>query len=198
MLSRAQPGDLLFRYQGESGFSRAVSTVVRGWGGLTIDHVGIYEGGGWVWEASHEGVRRSSLTSWVGGLLLGQLKTQTRTRRPSLAGDILAWVKKQEGLPYNDAFDQGKTSYYCSELIIDAFRHAGYPVFRETPLTFLDPETGRPLPYWEQYYRDRGRPIPEGQPGSHPAHLSLSEELTIHVLRPAESRSSQKGKTALR
>lgn len=177
-----RPGDLIFQEHGDTAFSAAVSAVVRGWNKRPIYHVGLYEGDGWVWEASREGVRRTALSTWNGGLLCGRLLSRWHQSPAGLVPRALAWIRKQEGLPYNDTFDQTKTSFYCSELIIDAFRHGGAPVFAESPLVFRDPATGELLSYWVQYYRERGLAIPEGLPGSHPATLSLSDQLSIEPL----------------
>ena len=164
------PGDLVFRVNGETAFGGAVGSVVRGWGDLPVYHVGIYEGAGTVWEAGQAGVRRCPLAGWT--------------------GRVLAWVRLQEWLPYNDTFLATKKAFYCSELVVDAFRASGLPVFKETPLSFRDPSTGLLVDYWVRYYADRGLEIPEGQAGSHPAHLSLSPELGVEVLGPVSGSPS--------
>ena len=184
------PGDLVFRVNGETAFGGAVGSVVRGWGDLPVYHVGIYEGAGMVWEAGQAGVRRCPLAGWTGKLLAGRLDPAVQNRVPDLAGRVLAWVRLQEGLPYNDTFLATKKAFYCSELVVDAFRASGLPVFKETPLSFRDPSTGLLVDYWVRYYADRGLEIPEGQAGSHPAHLSLSPELGVEVLGPVSGSPS--------
>ena len=80
-------------------------------------------------------------------------------------------------MPYNRDYGQRKDSYYCSELIVDAFFYAneGTFLFEETPMNFLDPKTGEVLDFWTQYYKGMGKMVPQGKSGSHPANLSRAE-----------------------
>ncbi len=41
------------------------------------------------------------------------------------------------------------------------------------------PQTGKVFGYWEQHYRQVGRPVPQGEPGSHPSLLTLSEAIEV-------------------
>lgn len=84
-------------------------------------------------------------------------------------------------MAYDAVYLTGEDAYYCSELIVDSFKVASGDenFFPEHPMSFRDPKTGEILEYWKQYYAYFGRPVPDGEPGSHPATLSLSTKLSI-------------------
>jgi hypothetical protein len=46
-------------------------------------------------------------------------------------------------------------------------------------MTFKDPDTGRTLPVWQEYFSVLGVSIPEGRPGINPGGISRSPALTI-------------------
>jgi hypothetical protein len=68
---------------------------------------------------------------------------------------------------------------YCSELVVDMFKHAnnGLPFFEEKPMSFRDLKTREILPEWEAYYAYFGIPVPDGEPGSNPGDISLDQRL---------------------
>ena len=45
-------------------------------------------------------------------------------------------------------------------------------------MTFRDPQTGNPLEFWVRYYALLGVPVPEGEIGSNPGDLSLSDKFS--------------------
>ena len=50
-------------------------------------------------------------------------------------------------------------SYYCSELIYEAFKKDS--IFQLQPMTFLDPISGDTLQTWKKYYTKLGFKIPQ-------------------------------------
>jgi len=45
-------------------------------------------------------------------------------------------------------------------------------------MTFVDPKTGQPHAFWVRYYAALGVRVPEGEIGSNPGDLSLSDKLS--------------------
>ncbi|NJK97474.1 MAG: hypothetical protein HC905_23505 [Bacteroidales bacterium] len=84
------------------------------------------------------------------------------------------------GKPYDDVFDIQNESYYCSELVYEAFRDKdGNPLFELSPMTYKDPDTGKTFPAWETYFKNLNVEIPEGKPGLNPGGVSKSAEICI-------------------
>ncbi|VDM61031.1 unnamed protein product [Angiostrongylus costaricensis] len=94
--------------------------------------------------------------------------------------------ESKTGLPYNDIFSPdcvnsvGEESYYCSQLITEAYR--GVIKFPEHKLNFRKKD-GQFIEFWEQYYEARKRRIPQDEPGSHPASIRRAPELAMRLIR---------------
>jgi hypothetical protein len=86
-----------------------------------------------------------------------------------------------EGRAYDRQFLIGNDSYYCSELVYEAFRRAnnGRPLFDLQPMTFMRPGSDDPMTAWRAYFANLGTAIPEGCPGINPGGLSRSPMLTM-------------------
>ncbi|MBW2731457.1 MAG: hypothetical protein JRH20_03635, partial [Deltaproteobacteria bacterium] len=76
--------------------------------------------------------------------------------------------------PYDERFILANGSYYCSELVQEAFKraNAGEPVFKARPMFFGKPETSE-REVWSRYYTTRGWKVPDGQPGVSPLGIYL-------------------------
>ena len=177
-----QPGDLLFLGPSESRLSTAISQVARGWDGRLLTHVGIVDEQERVWEASPEhGVRFVAAQDFLESaelVVLGRLESHRQLIAPALE-----WIRAQLRRPYNPGFHADNVGLYCSQMILQAFEHAGgTPLFSSTTLNFFD-ESGKVPDFWIEWYRNRGEEVPHGQPGSHPASLSLSPLLKMSRIR---------------
>jgi hypothetical protein len=75
----------------------------------------------------------------------------------------------------------GNDSYYCSELVYEAFRRAnsGRPLFDLQPMTFKESGSDEPMAAWQAYFASLEAAIPEGCPGINPGSLSRSPLLTM-------------------
>jgi len=179
-----QPGDLLFQQRpGIACGCEAIRQVCTGIDGYLIDHVGLYVDSHHVIEAVSPRVHCIPVQDFLAGsvtdaagnprVLACRLKPEWQSCIPRAIRKAAEWL----GMPYNRDYGQRKDSYYCSELVVDAFCHAneGVFLFEETPMNFLDPTTGVLLDFWIQYYQGMGKAVPQGKPGSHPAHLSRAE-----------------------
>ncbi|MEG2267681.1 MAG: YiiX/YebB-like N1pC/P60 family cysteine hydrolase [Acinetobacter sp.] len=183
------PGDLLFLDLDCFAGCDAIEDVKPGINGARITHVGIFiivEGVAYVIEAFPPEVRLTPINIYLKRALddqlrpricIGRLKPILRHLIPFALQESL----RLRGLPYDQVYLTGENAYYCSELVVDAFKLAngGIEVFPEELMSFSDPNTGEVLEYWQRYYAYFGRPVPEGELGSHPASLSTSDKIDI-------------------
>ncbi|MEZ4298348.1 MAG: YiiX/YebB-like N1pC/P60 family cysteine hydrolase [Polyangiaceae bacterium] len=181
-------GDLLFQDLAGRG-ATAIEVVSPGFNGAEVSHVGIHLWIGtvnYVVEAFPPEVRLTPLPVYLRRardeldrprVFVGRLKPEYEHLIPDAVEEALS----MRGLPYDRVYLTGEDAYYCSELVVDAFKYAngGAEVFPEHPMSFRDPATGAILDYWVSYYRYFGRPVPEGEPGSNPGELSMSDKIEV-------------------
>lgn len=181
-------GDLIFSCIGP--MTDAISAVTEGYHGARINHVGVAvmnRKGLYVLEAFPPEVR---VTNWEvyarrtehprgasQRFLVGRLSASHQHLVPAAITHGLAL----RDLPYDELYSTDSQALYCSELVVDMFAAAngGGPFFQEQPMSFRDQTTGEILPFWIDYYAYFGLPVPQGDPGSNPAALSLDERLEI-------------------
>ncbi|WP_263081452.1 YiiX/YebB-like N1pC/P60 family cysteine hydrolase [Endozoicomonas sp. Mp262] len=181
-----RPGDLLFQLSKGQEVEWLISRLFSGVNGQALNHVGLYIGNNHIIEAVSPRVQEVKVEQFVNRAAI-DLKGKPCVTIARLIPEYCSLVDKaidfaQDCLshPYDNSYGNC-SGWYCSQLIIEAFRFAnnGHFLFQETPMSFKDPETGKIFPYWDIFYKSRGERVPEGQPGSHPALLSLSHQLTI-------------------
>jgi uncharacterized protein YycO len=167
----------------------AIEEVKTGIFGARISHVGVFlrvAGVPYVVEAFPPEVRLTPFPVYARRavdvlkrprICVGRLRPEDQHLIPA----ALSFARGLRGLPYDQVFLTGEDAYYCSELVVDMFRAAaqGADVFPEEPMSFRDETTGEILEYWVRYYAQFGRPVPDGEPGSHPATISKSDRLSI-------------------
>ncbi len=95
-------------------------------------------------------------------------------------------AKAHIGDPYDDVFLMNNNSWYCSELLFDAFKEANdaKDFFELNPMTFKDPKTNDFFPAWVDYYQQLNQDIPEGKPGINPGLISRSDKIQIVPIMP--------------
>lgn len=182
-----QEGDLLFQDLDCGSFCQAIEAVTEGRHGKDFSHIGLVvrDDDQWkVLEAVSAGVRLVHLDRFLNRSLDDHQQPKVWVGRTDLSAkarrQAVQWALQQLGAPYDDAFVIDNDRYYCSELIRDAFQtEAGHYLFEWTPMTFIDPETGRTFPVWKSYYQNLHRPIPEGAPGINPGLISRSPHVRI-------------------
>ena len=184
-----QTGDLLFQDLDCGGLCTAIETVTEGVDGKSFSHLGlvhIYNDSIVVIEALGKNVQVTPIKVFVNRNVdqLGNPKvivTRLAVDNPVLKKKALDYAVAQLGMPYDDAFLYDNGSYYCSELIYDAFKSANgdQPFFELAPMTFKDPATNEMFPVWLEYYAELGIPIPEGELGCNPGGISRSEKLKV-------------------
>ena len=181
-------GDLLFQDLDGSSLSDAIEEVTAEKKPLSFSHIGIVvssrNGNLVVLEAIGEAVQYTSIDVFLGRslnadsmpkVLVGRLKKQHQSR----IGKAISYGKSLINLPYDSAYIMSDSSYYCSELIYEMFKHSGdsSEIFKLNPMTFKDATTGEFHPVWVDYYKDLGLEIPEGEPGCNPNGMSESKEI---------------------
>ena len=181
------PGDLLFQLRSGGEAEWIISRLYAGRDGKAINHVAIYDGDGQVIEAVMPEIRKTAMDEFIARSVRDNhgnpcvLVCRVKSQHTALITRVLEFAENLVEHPYDPHYTSGKKSWYCSELVVDAFREAnsGEFLFEETPMSFRDIETGEVMPYWKLHYESINQEIPEGQPGSHPALLSCSEELVV-------------------
>jgi len=181
-------GDLAFQDLAGTG-AAAIESVTPGYQNAEVSHVGIFLRIGstpYVVEAFPPEVR---LTPWAVFLrrakdqqgrprvFMGRIRRQHRDLIPRALKKAISL----RGLPYDRVYLSGEDAYYCSELVVDAFKSAngGVEFFPERPMSFSDPRTGLVLDYWRRYYEYFGLEVPVGQRGSNPGQISLSTHIEV-------------------
>ncbi|WP_029059890.1 YiiX/YebB-like N1pC/P60 family cysteine hydrolase [Stappia stellulata] len=184
-----QDGDLAFSVIGSA--DNAISAVTSGYRGARVNHMGVVVAthhGTFVLEAFPPEVRltkfevfsrRSQTENGEPRLLFGRLKAPHR----HLIDDALRYGIEQRNIPYDQLYLTGEGALYCSELVVDMFRHAneGTPFFPERPMSFRDSTTGEIHTDWVAYYAYFGMTVPSGEPGSNPGDISKDPRLEIYL-----------------
>lgn len=198
------PGDLLFQLRAGGEEEWAISRLFPGRDGVAVNHVAIYDGDGMVIEAVTPSVKKTAIEEFIRSSVLDNyrrpcvLVCRLRPGYSSLIPAALEFAGQQLFVPYNSHYSPSHgeplKSWYCSELIVHAFRHAnnGSCFFEQTPMSFRDMDTGELLPFWVNHYADSGNAMPQGLPGSHPALMSSSERLVcVNVMGALPARIGQ-------
>lgn len=96
----------------------------------------------------------------------------------------ISFVKSKIGMSYDTVFLLNNKTYYCSELIYDAFKYANHnkDFFKLFPMTFKDPNTKMFHPEFLKYYKSMNLPIPEGKLGLNPGSISRDLKLNVTFL----------------
>ena len=177
-------GDLLFQDMDCGPLCDAIEAVTEGYGGNDFSHMGlVYHRNDTIYiiEAAGSAVRLTPLEKFRGYTNKPMLVGRVKPGYSELAPAAIAFSLKQVGVPYDDEYVYDNGSYYCSELIYDAFLFAngGRPFFTLYPMTYKQPGTDDFFPAWTDYYKKLGKPIPEGLPGCNPGGISVSDKIEI-------------------
>ena len=191
------PGDLLFQLRAGGEEEFAISRLFPGRDGVAINHVAIYDGDGMVIEAVSPGVQKTVTEDFISRSVLDNhgrpcvLVCRLKSVYSSLIPDALEFAEQLLASCHShvaSSHNESLKSWYCSELIVHAFRHAneGY-FFFETPMSLCDMETKELMP------KESGHAMAQGLPGSHPALLSSSERLLcVNVMGALPARAGQR------
>lgn len=184
-----QEGDFLFQDLDCGDLCTAIETATEGVDGKSFSHLGLVvlrNDTSFVIEAIGKEVQLTPIYDFINRnsdevgkpkILVSRLKAEYSY----LKAPALEFALNKLGVPYDDAFLYDNGSYYCSELIYDAFMAANgdVPFFQLEPMTFKDPKTGNMFPAWVDYYDQLGMEIPEGELGCNPGGISRSDKLEV-------------------
>lgn len=177
-------GDLIFQDMDCGPLCDAIEAVTEGYNGNDFSHMGmVYHRNDTIYiiEAAGKAVRLTTLEKFSRNtskpMYIGRLKQEYQKLTPNAIGFSL----HQLGVPYDDEYIYNNGSYYCSELLYDAFMFAngGKPFFQLFPMTYKQPGTNDFFPAWVEYYSVLGVEIPEGLPGCNPGGMSMSDKIEI-------------------
>lgn len=186
---KLQDGDLIFQDMDCGPLCDAIEAVTEGYKGHDFSHMGmVYHQNDTIYiiEAAGNAVRLNTLEKFSQNtkkpMYVGRLKKQYR----KLIEPAIEFSLKQLGVPYDDEYVYDNGSYYCSELIYDAFMYANdaVPFFKLYPMTYKKPGTNEFFPAWVEYYKTINKPIPEGKPGCNPGGMSTSDKIEIVGIAP--------------
>lgn len=175
-------GDIIFQSM-NCDLCKAINAVTEGFDGKDFSHLGmihIQNDSIYVIEAAGKNVKLTPLevfkTYTSDTMYVGRLKKKYRKYIPK----AIAFSLSQLGVPYDESYLYDNGSYYCSELIYDAFL-AAYekPFFELTPMTFKEPNSNDYFQVWIDYYENLKIEIPEGELGCNPGGISTSNKLKI-------------------
>ena len=173
-------GDLVFVV---ASSANAITAVTSGVDSLPIDHVTIAHriggNGGplYVIEALPDrGVVLTPIDSLMsrtqGQLLVGRVAGAD-------VGVSVQRALRYVGRPYDFYYQPGAEDIYCSELVqLSYVDTSGCALFPTIAMTFCD-HPGHIADSWAEHYRRAGLAVPEGAPGTNPAHQSRDPHVTI-------------------
>ena len=180
-----QEGDLLFQDLDSSPLCDAIELVTPGYKDANFSHIGLVVLDNdtlKVLEAIPPKVvltdmknflNRSHDTEGRSKIIAGRLKDKFQHS----IKDAIIYAKGKMGIRYDEVFLMNNNSYYCSELIFEAFEKDS--IFKLNPMNFLNPETNDTLNIWKNYYSKLGIKIPQNEPGINPGIMSLSDKIDI-------------------
>ncbi|MEA3317326.1 MAG: YiiX/YebB-like N1pC/P60 family cysteine hydrolase [Bacteroidota bacterium] len=184
-----QEGDLVFQDLDCGELCEAIETVTKGIDNTNLSHVGIViieNNKIQILEAIGKNVHTTKVNNFLNRVkdnngepkvIVGRVKAKYQ----NLITPALMYAKTLINKPYDNIFDINDDNYYCSELIYFAFKYANNKndFFKLSPMTFIDPTTGKTFPAWEKYYDSLNTKIPEGEPGLNPGSISRSNKIKI-------------------
>ena len=182
---KLQEGDLLFQDLDSSPLCDAIELVTPGYNGANFSHIGLVVLDNdtlKVLEAIPPKVMITNLDDFINRsfdkngnpkVIVGRLKKEFTNS----ISNAVSYSKSKLEITYDEVFLINNETYYCSELIYEAFLNDS--IFELKPMTFLHPKTKDTLKVWKEYYSDLNTNIPEGNPGINPGIMSLSNKIEI-------------------
>ena len=175
-------GDLIFVGAQTEELSGAINRVTKLSEETNFDHVGLIEktsdsffvlhaapmGGSQREEIHHF---YTSQTEKNNKIVIYRLKDDYQKTIPN----AISKAKTMLGKPYNWLYILNDDELYCSDFVERAFRNDN--VFELIPMNFKNQETGKIDDFWVDFYRKKGKDVPQDEPGTNPNQLASSEKL---------------------
>ena len=181
-LKNIQNGDLIFVGAQTEELSGAINRVTKINDETNFDHVGLIEktansifvlhaapmGGSQREEIHHFYTSQSEKNNKI---VIYRLQKEYQ----STISHAIKKAKTMLGKPYNWLYILNDDELYCSDFIERAFRDD--KVFELIPMNFKNKETGSIDKVWLDFYRKKGKEVPQDEPGTNPNQLATSEKL---------------------
>ncbi|MFV0150607.1 YiiX/YebB-like N1pC/P60 family cysteine hydrolase [Empedobacter falsenii] len=181
-IKNIQNGDLIFVGALTEELSGAISRATKISDQTNFDHVGLIEkttdsifvlhaapmGGSQREEINHF---YNSQTEKNNQIVIYRLKKEVQSTIPN----AIVKAKTMLGKPYNWLYILNDDELYCSDFVERAFRDD--KVFELIPMNFKNKETGIIDDFWIDFYRKKGKEVPQDEPGTNPNQLATSEKL---------------------
>lgn len=175
-------GDLIFVGAQTEELSGAISRVTKISNETNFDHVGLIEkmtdsifvlhaapmGGSQREEIHHF---YTSQTEKKNMIVIYRLKEKYQSSIPN----AIVKAKTMLGKPYNWLYILNDNELYCSDFIERAFRENN--IFELIPMNFKNKETGIIDDFWIDFYKKKGKTVPQDEPGTNPNQLATSDKL---------------------
>jgi len=180
-----QEGDLLFQDLDSSPLCAAIELVTPGYNEASFSHIGLVVSVNdtlKVLEAIPPKVMLTNLDDFLNRsfdkdgnpkVIVGRLKDKYLHS----IEEAVSYSKSKLNIKYDEVFLINNNSYYCSELIYEAFLDDS--IFELKPMTFLHPKTKDTLKVWKDYYKEIEVEIPQNKMGINPGIMSLSNKIKI-------------------
>ena len=181
-LKNIQNGDLIFVGAQTEELSGAINRVTKINDETNFDHVGLIEktadsifvlhaapmGGSQREEIHHFYTSQSEKKNKI---VIYRLKNEYQ----STISHATTKAKTMLGKPYNWLYILNDDELYCSDFIERAFRDD--KVFELIPMNFKNKETGIIDNFWIDFYRKKGKEVPQDEAGTNPNQLATSDKL---------------------
>ncbi|MFV0210395.1 YiiX/YebB-like N1pC/P60 family cysteine hydrolase [Empedobacter falsenii] len=181
-IKNIQNGDLIFVGALTEELSGAISRATKISDQTNFDHVGLIEkttdsifvlhaapmGGSQREEIHHF---YNAQTEKNNQIVIYRLKKEVQSTIPN----AIVKAKTMLGKPYNWLYILNDDELYCSDFVERAFRDD--KVFELIPMNFKNKETGIIDDFWIDFYRKKGKEVPQDEPGTNPNQLATSEKL---------------------
>ena len=181
-LKNIQNGDLIFVGAQTEELSGAINRVTKINDETNFDHVGLIEkttdsifvlhaapmGGSQREEIHHFYTSQSEKNNKI---VIYRLQKEYQ----STISHAIKKAKTMLGKPYNWLYILNDDELYCSDFVERAFRDD--KVFELIPMNFKNKETGIIDKFWIDFYRKKGKEVPQDEPGTNPNQLATSEKL---------------------
>jgi hypothetical protein len=178
-------GDLLFQDLDSSPLCDAIELVTTGYNEANFSHIGLIvlvNDTLKVLEAIPPKVMLTNLDDFLNRsfdkdgnpkVIVGRLKDKYLHS----VEEAVSYSKSKLNIEYDEVFLMNNNSYYCSELIYEAFLNDS--IFELQTMTFLHPISNDTLQAWKDYYKEIEEEIPQNKMGINPGIMSLSNKIKM-------------------
>ncbi|WP_094745881.1 YiiX/YebB-like N1pC/P60 family cysteine hydrolase [Vaginella massiliensis] len=177
-----QNGDLIFVGANTKELSGAISRSTKISELVNYDHVGLVEKDGHSFFVLHAAPEGGSQRESIEKFYSTQTKKKNIIAIYRLKNDYqrsipraIANAKTMLGKPYNWLYILDDEQLYCSDFIERAFRED--EIFELIPMNFKNLKTGEVDDFWIKFYSEKGKKVPQDEPGTNPNQIASSEKL---------------------